>query len=78
MEFWGNFAGETIPHILFVILMVVLSVLPFVIMLGIMFLPQLIKDDRKRSIAIPVAAIILVALVVLLSYVWMPSGPQLP
>ena len=78
MEFWGNFASETIPHILFAILAIVLSVLPFAIMLGIMFLPQLIKDDRKRSIAIPVAAIVLIALVALLSYLGMPSGPQLP
>ena len=78
MEFWGQFASETVPRIVFLILAVILSVLPFAIMLGIMLLPQLIKDDKKRTMAIPVAALILVIVVVLLNYVKSPSGPWLP
>ena len=80
MEFWGNFEGETLPRVVFVIWVIILSTLPFAIVVGIMFLPQLIKDDEIRAKAIPAAAPLLVVLVALLNQVSCPggSGPWLP
>jgi len=65
MNFWGHFAGESIPNILFLILMIGLYLLPFVLIAGMI---AVLRDGRRRWRFFAMA-LILFGLGVLLSYI---------